>query len=678
MIDGRIWKPSHSHFVWRQISGPHNVGSHLTDLECLLGAVRWLEAAQDAMSDGGVSGRYGLEAGWSSSYPETTGYIVPTFLALASEFENKQFEDRARRAIDFLLGLQLADGAFPGLEVAQNTTNPSTFNTAQIIHGLIAWHSATGDNRSLEAAVRAGDWLLSVQDDDGAWRKFFYNSATTTYSAHLTCWLADLGKCTGEDRFLKASERHLDWILPHQDSKTGWIDRAGFDSEQHQSRTATTHAIAYTLWGILHTSHILERDDGIEIARKAARAVARRLELSKWLPGILDAQWKASSNFACLTGNAQMALIWFRLHEMDRDEVLLNAALRAIDLVKEAQPMDSSNPGIRGGVPGSDPVWGEYLYMAIPNWAAKYFVDALLKKREVLKGIDVGPQGNDVGNVPSDVADFPAEDQEQAGSDVRVVLYTSPRSHKVAQMLDTWSEWGFTPHCVVISTQPGPDFWTRLRRKVRQDGILSLLRKLIPVARRVSRVDDVTEDSGIHWPTDTRAICKSKGIPMLEVGNLDDQESLRAIQELAPALAIHAGAGILRRSLLSVPTLGTLNAHMGILPHYRGMNVAEWSYFNGDTVGCTVHLIDAGIDTGDIISVSTVDCGDVSSIKQLRKRVDDAQIEQLGRVVHYVVSTSSLPSTQSQKAEDGVQYFSMHSDICEMVEHTMRKQVGTN
>jgi hypothetical protein len=79
-----------------------------------------------------------------------------------------------------------------------------------------------------------------------------------------------------------------------------------------------------------------------------------------------------------------MALIWFRLHDLSRNLRLINAALKAIDLVKLAQPMRNPNPGLFGGIPGSDPAHGPYIQGALPNWAAEFFVDALLDKRRVL------------------------------------------------------------------------------------------------------------------------------------------------------------------------------------------------------------------------------------------------------------------------------------------------------
>ena len=67
--------------------------------------------------------------------------------------------------------------------------------------------------------------------------------------------------------------------------------------------------------------------------------------------------------------------------------VFLNAAFKALELGKRAQPMHARDADIRGGIPGSDPIWGDYLYNAFPNWAAKFFVDALLEKRRVLKDL---------------------------------------------------------------------------------------------------------------------------------------------------------------------------------------------------------------------------------------------------------------------------------------------------
>ena len=58
---------------------------------------------------------------------------------------------------------------------------------------------------------------------------------------------------------------------------------------------------------------------------------------------------------------------------------------------------------------------------------------------------------------------------------------------------------------------------------------------------------------------------------------------------------------IYREATISAFRLGILNAHIGILPKYRGRCVAEWSILQGDPIGVTVFFIDSGIDTGERI-----------------------------------------------------------------------------
>jgi len=368
-----------------------NSRAGFTDRDHLLSAVAWMERAQDAGGGGGVAGRYRLRTGWTSSYPETTGYIVPTFIRLSDALGEPRFRERARQGVDFLLSVQLECGAFPGMEIAHNRTEPSIFNSAQIICGLRAWHADSNDNRALDAARRACDWLVKQQDSDGAWRKYLYYNIANTYTAHAACWIAELGAYLDREDYLEAARRHLEWVLKQQDPATGWFDLCSFSEEDHQSRLASTHTIAYTIWGVLMMSRVLEHDAGMRAARTAASSVARCLEVSRWLPGILDHAWRGCASYACLTGNAQMALIWLELHRLRSDPTLLSAACKAIDLVKRAQPMSSSDPGIRGGIPGSDPVWGSYIYMGIPNWAAKFFIDALIEKQAVLDRLAVPP-----------------------------------------------------------------------------------------------------------------------------------------------------------------------------------------------------------------------------------------------------------------------------------------------
>ena len=135
----------------------------------------------------------------------------------------------------------------------------------------------------------------------------------------------------------------------------------------------------------------------------------------------------------------------------------------------------------------------------------------------------------------------------------------------------------------------------------------------------------------------------------------------------APTLGIHAGAGLLRRPLIDAFRLGVLNAHMGLLPAYRGMNVAEWAALEGAPVGCTVHLIDTGIDTGPILATQEVAIAGCGSIAALRGAVDRAQLALLGDIVESILG-GRMPEPLAAAEPPGPQYFHMHQDLAAVLE----------
>jgi methionyl-tRNA formyltransferase len=77
---------------------------------------------------------------------------------------------------------------------------------------------------------------------------------------------------------------------------------------------------------------------------------------------------------------------------------------------------------------------------------------------------------------------------------------------------------------------------------------------------------------------------------------------------------------IYRAPVISTFRLGILNAHIGILPAYRGRSVAEWSVLQGEATGVTVFFIDSGIDTGGrIVLREFISPDGNNSVKNLKK-----------------------------------------------------------
>lgn len=101
---------------------------------------------------------------------------------------------------------------------------------------------------------------------------------------------------------------------------------------------------------------------------------------------------------------------------------------------------------------------------------------------------------------------------------------------------------------------------------------------------------------------------------------LDDRRTLEGLRAWAPDVGLHATDVIYRTETLQAFCLGILNAHIGLLPRYRGRSVMEWSILHGDPAGVTVFFMDEGIDTGPrLVTHRVVDLSqhrDVVSAKQ--------------------------------------------------------------
>jgi len=86
--------------------------------------------------------------------------------------------------------------------------------------------------------------------------------------------------------------------------------------------------------------------------------------------------------------------------------------------------------------------------------------------------------------------------------------------------------------------------------------------------------------------------------------HINDQAVFDTVQRLAPDVVAVFGTSLIRPPLLGQGRLGMLNLHGGLSPDYRGADCTFWALYNGEPeqVGCTLHFINAGIDTGALIA----------------------------------------------------------------------------
>jgi len=343
-------------------------------------AMHWLCRAQDAFAPGGVSIDYSLARGWRPGYPETTGYIIPTFIRYAAISGHREYVDRAIRMADWELSIQREDGSFEGGSVGSNL-GPFVFDTGQVLFGLLEAHRNTQDPRYLRGARKAADWLLAVQDAQGMWRRYTYNGIPHAYYTRVAWGLAELGRYTEIRAYQDAACRNVEWALAQQ-GDNGWFGSAGFTEAGHTA--PFTHTIAYTIEGILETGLCLGRESYVDAAARSADALIRICE-GGMFRGRYDRDWNSRDRYSCLTGNAQIAAILFRLYQARGAAEYLPIA-QAINRATCRCQLTTGAPQTAGAISGSYPIWGGYRRYAFPNWAAKFFADALILERDTLVG----------------------------------------------------------------------------------------------------------------------------------------------------------------------------------------------------------------------------------------------------------------------------------------------------
>ncbi len=105
-------------------------------------------------------------------------------------------------------------------------------------------------------------------------------------------------------------------------------------------------------------------------------------------------------------------------------------------------------------------------------------------------------------------------------------------------------------------------------------------------------------------PTPVKSVALAAGLPVLQPARARDAAFIEELRQLQPELIVVAAYGqILPQAILDLPRHGCLNVHTSLLPQYRGAAPIQWAILDGlSETGVTIMRMDAGLDTGDILT----------------------------------------------------------------------------
>jgi len=380
MIIREIKKITSPFFLKRSTPELFEKQTHIDYDLALKNAVDWLLIAQSNGKDNGVPATYHLlNKQWGKSYRETTGYIITSLFDYYHRTGKPIYKDQAIKMGYWELSVQEPNGAFG--EIHEDGINHlKIFNTGQIIIGLVRLYVETGAEAFKTSMIKAADWLVSNQEVDGTWK----NSTTQgpkTYHSRVSWPLLQVFEVTGDERYKAAAIKNLNWVLSCQ-NQVGWFS----DCSLTKSNAPWTHLIAYTIRGILESALIL-KEEGKKYLDSALLSMDNftkfsKIKEDKILNATFNEKWLPNSNYSCLTGNAQFAIIYYKLWKITKNDIYLNLANKLVRQLCELQ-IKSNNKNLNGGITGSYPINGNYCALLIPNWAVKFFADAITLHQEI-------------------------------------------------------------------------------------------------------------------------------------------------------------------------------------------------------------------------------------------------------------------------------------------------------
>jgi hypothetical protein len=302
---------------------------------------------------------------------------MTTLLEFARHFGDPAVREAALRMGRWEIEVQMTSGAVQGGPIVPpERQTPAAFNTGMVLDGWCSAYATTNDGAFLDAGRRAAEFLANDMDESGHFKtngEFVSAGEIKTYNCLCGWAMYRFATLAGEPQYCDAAIRCVQAAVNVQHDN-GWFPNNCLSD----SRSPLTHTIGYTLQSILEVGALAGRDDFIAAARRGVEPLVARIEDSGFLPGRFYADWQPATFSSCLTGSAQIAIICYRLHDIAGNIDYARAGDKLLDYLKSLQLIDSPNQNLNGALAGSFPFLGEYMRAGYPNWATKYFLDALM------------------------------------------------------------------------------------------------------------------------------------------------------------------------------------------------------------------------------------------------------------------------------------------------------------
>ena len=154
---------------------------------------------------------------------------------------------------------------------------------------------------------------------------------------------------------------------------------------------------------------------------------------------------------------------------------------------------------------------------------------------------------------------------------------------------------------VVLNENQKNNKWNFYKRKLKKIGKIGIFGAINGIYIRKwfhhDRIGDVMLE-------DIEQLCKQFDVPFETTPYLNSQKTVDIVRECNPDLGLSLGNSYISKKVFSIPEYGMLNIHGEVLPDFQNAQSVIWQIYEGRAeTGYTIHKIDKGIDTGDIMKM---------------------------------------------------------------------------
>jgi len=149
-------------------------------------------------------------------------------------------------------------------------------------------------------------------------------------------------------------------------------------------------------------------------------------------------------------------------------------------------------------------------------------------------------------------------------------------------------------------------------------------------------------------PSPVKQTALREGLPVLQPERARNEAFIQELKQLRPDLIVVAAYGqILPPAILELPPFGCVNVHTSLLPKYRGAAPIQWAILNDEReTGVTIMKVDAGLDTGPMLTRSVTPIGLQDNAQTLHDRLAELGAELLLRTIPDYVAGNITPQPQ--------------------------------